>query len=235
MKSGKDVSYTTDRKPSPAKATKERIDRDLRRYHLLTKRIKRVLSMDSPGWLEWVKDKVKVVGDKLKDAKDVVVDKVKEGYEYVKEKVVDTYKNVKEWVVDKTNDVREHFIKPDEAIDNFVHDKLDGDRKLIVELNEKVDDEAKKKRDKAKDKSKKVDEDVEKVINLDLEGLWDLLGGIDVDMPSISFTGFEALGLLPILFKSFRDDLAGWFKFDIAEYQATVKMLEDMTPLPEMR
>lgn len=235
MKSGKDVSSTNARKPSPAKANQERLARDIQRYTILTKRINRVLSTDSPEWIEWVKDTVKDVGDKVRDATNTVVDKVNEGFNYVKDKVSGAYETASGWISDRIADVKDTYDKTKKVVDDFVYDVDYNARELIDRGSDTVRDNVQDTIDDLKDTGRRARDTFTNTVTNTIETIGGIINQIDIKMPSIEILGLEALGLLPELITGIKFDVANWFKFDVKEYQDTMKLLEGLTKPADMR
>ncbi len=234
MKSGKDVSYTSGKSPSPVKANKERIERNLRDYQRIIKRIDRVLATDSPEWLGYTKSRAKAgndaidrVDDAIGSATGVNLDRAKEranqadsnitgylekGFTDSSGHIVEADKYARGWLEKGYTDVSGNILKTDKPLaEYFEKGVTDLDGKLL-------------------DLDVKVYNPPQNIIN----NIDNIIEGFDIVFPDFNLEGLSALALLPGIILAIRNDVAGWFKFDIGEYQATVKMLEKLTKPPEM-
>ena len=234
MKLEKDASSTNARKPNPARANQERISRDLLRYKVLTNRVKRVIATDSPEWFEWVKDKVKDATDALKETDKSLADKAKENFSYSNDQLYNADTRLGSPLEKGLTNTRGQVISAVDGVYDWLEKGITNNKGEIIEADDPLDEWLEKGSTTPAGRIVNTTSTITTSVTKITEKIRDIINNIDIKMPSVEIEGLEALGALPGLILGIKFDVANWFKFDIKEYQDTVKLLETMTKPPEM-
>lgn len=211
--------------PSPAKVTKERIERDKRQYERLVRKIKHVVYSGHPSLWDWVKDTAKTVADKVKSAASKVVD-------FVKNEIA---------VSQNLNRALEHtFTYPAEDFNRESKEQLSDIKDTVDDWFDDREEEVHEAREKAEETVKKaastIAGGVKAAASAGFGWLLDAIGGIIAGIKALidailgvlgdaMTNAFEAIMALPLLLISFRDDIANFFKFDYDDFAKGYKSI----------
>ncbi|MBA7570818.1 hypothetical protein ES708_12571 [subsurface metagenome] len=245
----------TSAKTKPKETQKARQDRDKRDYERLVKEVNNHLQHRSDGFWSWLDDTADTVTGWVNDGWDTVNDLVdtyvwdttdkeavaeawvKDTYQSMSmpahEYVYDTIDTVNEWVDTYVWDTTEKEAVAEswaKDLAQTAHDPtqvfVDNAAKAVTEWWDDGVNDAKVVIDNA---GATVTEAVDEVVatTSDIINNISLVLGIGFD------AAMAVLGGLPDLIAGLKDDLVNWFKFDIAEYQATMAKLSEGVERPE--
>lgn len=207
-----------DRKPSSAKTTKERIERDKRQYDRLVGKVNKLLYHESPGFFGWIEDSVKKVGDKLKDAGKWVADTLGAGNKEAWSDADKALKHLSDFETDVSN---EAIAKTRDIYDSWrasYGEKEDEARGSVYQGSRDRDIGIK---DVAGDAWSTIEGLGGKVgVNLKgvIDAIWALILKIKEALGDAFVCAMEALAAIPDLFTEFIVKLDSLFSIDEATF-----------------
>lgn len=219
-----------DRKPSPAKATKERITRNLRRYEILTERIKRFISMDSPEYPREIKDSVRRIDDDLAESDGKWLDRLKEVSEKPMKKKEDSDDKLRDYIEKGFTNLYADLIAAIGAVDEALELPVMSAYEALADYWKRLQEGLNKGLELAQEKGLVLFDNWDTPIKDALSDIKRGVGSIDIRMPSIDFSAFEPLAELPAILTTLITTITNLFTFDIDEFNETMAKIESIKP-----